>query len=133
MEESICFPLPPLVAVVLERIREEQLEEAILVVPWWTNKYWFRVLKTMIQSVRRLRLQEDLVVDLMTGLLLRLKDLKLVVCSDSGRSKEIYCWTQLENVSWRHGDQGPGTGMEECCRATGIGCDVVEFGQLQIL
>ena len=49
------------------------------------------------------------------------------------RSKESYCWTQLENVSWWHGDQGPGTGMEECRRATGIGCDVVEFGQLQIL
>ena len=87
MEESICFPLPPLVAVVLERIREEQLEEAILVVPWWTNKYWFRVLKTMIRSVRRLRLQEDLVVDPMTGPLPRLKDLKLVMCSVCGGAR----------------------------------------------
>ena len=89
------------------KIRQESLDEAILVVPWWPQKPYFAVLMSMVTKIRRPRIEKDLIVDSETGSLPRdgIKRLKLIACVVIGKKNNYAYVEKLRNMS----SQRPGT------------------------
>ena len=84
-----CFPPFPLLPQVLAKVRDQQVDKMILIVPWWPTKPFFPLLLEMILDVRRIRMMNKLVIDLTTGLPPQeVKRLKLAVCLVSGTSAQ---------------------------------------------
>ena len=82
-----CFPPFPLLPQVLAKVRDQQVDKMILIVPWWPTKPFFPLLIDMILDVKRIQMMNKLVIDLTTGLPPQeVKRLKLAVCLVSGTS-----------------------------------------------
>ena len=86
-----CFPPLALVGQVLGKIRQEELDEVILIVPWWPRKPYFSILMSMVTKIRRLHMEKDLLVDVETGPLSKegIKKLKLIACVVSGKGMTV--------------------------------------------
>lgn len=83
------FPPPPLIAKVLNKIREGQVHEAIIVAPWWPSKPFFPGLMRMTTDLRRIPIKKKLVVDLVSPeTKINVKWLRLVAYKITGKLGE---------------------------------------------
>ena len=80
-ELPYCFPPFPLLQQVLDKCKRQEVDRMILVAPWWSGKTFFPSLLEMLLECRRIPVNTNLVVDLVTKILPPdIKRLKLAAC-----------------------------------------------------
>ena len=128
-----CFPPFPLLNQVLAKVKEQQVQQLLLVVPWWPGKPFFPILLSMILDCRRIPVSSSLVTDTVTGLPPpRMEQLRLVVCLISGKSdrKTLPSHGQPRNWYRARGVTQPSHDMEDPGQSGSGGVLAVTYSQL---
>ena len=65
-ECQYVFPPFSLLPAVLQKIKEQKVQEVLMIAPWWPNKPWFPMWMDMVVKVKRLPPYKNLVLDMTT-------------------------------------------------------------------